>query len=339
MLTAEPKFSDVELHCGDAAPDAEVVVLGPHCQCAFHQRDAGPWARTTLRMRGRDIEIQVPRWVAGGARCKRVGESPSGCSRVLGPIRFMHMTTGDINALGGGNRFRSAEIGPRRRRAANGWVSRCVVPSQWPLIFQDIDEAIGAGRSFVHDFTKEEEVLFGPEGASAGYARAMAAMSQCFDWERLVRERPTAGDTNALQSLYELLLPYLQHASWPPHEEFPSVVHAWPSADNMAKQYFILAKRVRSARRVIGITDKWHSIKQLKVRRVGAFAGTFDFASKLFEARCTVIGPRESEDGLEPKAAKARACAMCLRIASRLSECLGERPRFSRRQEVRACPT
>ena len=209
-------------------------------------------------------------------------------------------------------------------------MSRCVAPSQLPHIFRDIDEAIGAGRSFVYDFTKEEEVLFGPEGASAGYARAIAAMSQCFDWERLVSEHPTAEDARALKTLYELLLPHLLHASWPPCGEFPGVVHAWPSADFMARQYFILAARVRAARYVIGITDQWHTIQKLKVRRVGpgACAGTLRIVLKLFEARCsTTVRPRESRDGLEPKVARARARALCLRIASHVSECLGERPR------------
>ena len=322
LLTKEAKFSGVELHCGEEAPAAEVVIVGPHCQCAFHQRGAGPRARTTLRRRGRDVEIRVPRWVVGGARSVQAGERPRECGRTLGPIRFTRVSTGDVHALGGGARFRR-----RAAAAADGWVSRCVVSSQLPHIFRDIDEAIGAGRSFVYDFTKEEEVLFGPEGASAGYAQAIAAMSQCFDWERLVRERPTAEDARALKTLYELLLPYLLHASWPPCGEFPGVVHAWPSADVMARQYFTLAARVRAARYVIGITDQWHTIQKLKVRRVGACAGTLRIVLKLFEARCsTTVRPRESRDGLEPKVARARARALCLRIASHVSECLGERP-------------
>ena len=323
MLAASPRFLGVELHCGVPAPSALETSLGAHCQCAFWRRGAGPRAGVTLRVRGRDAEIQVPRWVAFGARNCPGGEAPLDCRRVLGPIRFTRVTVGDMNALGGGGRFRGRA---RARAVAGGWASRCVVPSQLPLVFQEIDEAIGAGRSFVSDFAREEDAMFGAEGSSAGYARALTAMSQCFNWERLARQRPAPEDINALNSLYEILLPYLQRTPWPPREDFPNVVRAWPSADGMSSQYLRMAARVRSARCVVGVKDKWFSIKQFKVSRVGAFAGTLALVSNLFEARCTVVGPRGNPDGLEPKTARARARAMCMRIANKLSAFLDERP-------------
>ena len=88
---------------------------------------------------------------------------------------------------------------------------------------------MSAAACFLANASKASEGLYGVEGMNAGMLRATEAMCQCFDWGRLISEVPGADDIVQFGVLAQLLLPYLQHTEWPSKEEFPNVLHTWPS--------------------------------------------------------------------------------------------------------------
>ena len=64
--------------------------------------------------------------------------------------------------------------------------------------------------------------MFSREGVNAGMLRFQESMAKCFDWGRLVHERPTREDVHAFGVVAEMLLPYLRKTCWPNEAAFSS---------------------------------------------------------------------------------------------------------------------
>ena len=164
--------------------------------------------------------------------------------------------------------------------------SRCQMPAHLPSAFQDLDNALAGAHSFLRRAMDEEEVLYGREGQNAGVARAMEAMSMCFDWSRLASQLPSGEDVRAFGDLVSLLMPYLRHTDWPNKAEFPKVVHGWPARGVMQRQYVLLLKRVRSARRhAPKVAQDWYILKGYRVEPMQTFSSVSLFVQKIWETR------------------------------------------------------
>ena len=113
--------------------------------------------------------------------------------------------------------------------------------------FGEIDGALASAEVFVDTLLLEHDRLFGREGENAGLARAVEAMSHCFDWDRLVRQVPPPLQVQEFGTLSKLLLPYLRYSAWPHADEFPAVTHGWPNTATLQVQYVLLCRRMRQA--------------------------------------------------------------------------------------------
>ena len=110
-------------------------------------------------------------------------------------------------------------------------------------------------------------MLFGPEGTSPAMTKAVDLMARCFDWGRLISERPGVEDVKSVAALYELMKPLLLHADMPLKSEFRGVSRTWPTSDEIAVQYFLLRFRIRSACRT-PLSKTWHRLVGDKVSPV-----------------------------------------------------------------------
>ena len=109
------------------------------------------------------------------------------------------------------NRFRRN----LRELPGRGRLSRCQIPTHIPLTVQDIDDVIVGLTAFLQTLMAEEDSMFGVVGSNAAMRKLVDAMSQCFDWERLVFARATADDVRAFATVADLLAPYMLTAHWP----------------------------------------------------------------------------------------------------------------------------
>ena len=183
-----------------------------------------------MKFKNRTRMICVPLWVSGapplkvGRRTQVAPESedsdssessshaleaaPVQTQPAPAPIRFQWRPCEQLSVPLGvkpEGRFR-VRIGIHRRGDEVGHTSSCMLPSALPQTFKEIDSSLKAGHAFLGTLLQQERQLFGPEGTSAGLARAQKAMSRCFDWGRLVSSTPTTNDLRAFAELNSLLL-------------------------------------------------------------------------------------------------------------------------------------
>jgi hypothetical protein len=142
--------------------------------------------------------------------------------------------------------------------------------------FKDID-------AFLESVSKELKDIFSGVGTNTSMSHLVSMAAQCWDWPRLMFERPTANDVSAFRSLAKLLRPCLEHTLFPTGiREFVGVPAKWPHDDDLCVQYMILCGRVRRAREasktgdpsvpmeVRGSAATWMHKPQVEVRSLSA---------------------------------------------------------------------
>jgi hypothetical protein len=247
-----PMFMGVELLCVSVRQEAEPHLIGPHCQCPFLKRRCRH-GQAKMKFRGVVRPVKVPLWVAGSTHADV--PVPPVSADALG-ADWRHPPPAAIRWRWRASELMSAPLGvpeknrfrPRITSKQHGHDSRCTLPSSLPQVLTELDSAISGTITFVRTLLKQERLLFGTEGMSAGHARAMRAMCMCFDWGRLLCALPSASDITAFADLCQLLMPYLRHTEWPDPARFPDVRHAWPAVDSLKHQYVLLMNRLRMAK-------------------------------------------------------------------------------------------
>ena len=243
---------------------------------------------------------------------------------------FPRRGAGDALGAGhaGGRRMPSGQFTEFLRSTT----SRCQVPSHIPSLLSGIDDAIVAAQSFLKKASEEDERMYGAEGSSAGMARVLKAMCQCFDWTHLVSNTPRPEHVQAFGLLFDMLRPYLKHTEWPGRDAFPKLVRGWPSREAMQAQYVVLMRRVRQASPKFH--SKWFNVKGYRVVPVCTFQSVLWFTTRVWGGiaqaflsdDALVAGDaRKAAAAAETrKAADARlTTAFLSRIASTLSSLLG----------------
>ena len=102
----------------------------------------------------------------------------------------------------------------------------------------DVDLALVAFVTLLERLWEEMSLYFGSAGANYHTRSLIDDVAQCWDFGRLAYEAPSVRDTQAFLRAYRMLRPCLRHTSWP--DAFPYVARAWPSSEEMAKQYGLL---------------------------------------------------------------------------------------------------
>jgi hypothetical protein len=96
------------------------------------------------------------------------------------PVRFHFRPRPDVASGGEPGYYR-----PKVRNVGElrwGRESRCQLPMSLVGVFDDIDSSLASAMSFISSVLRERASLFGSEGTNAGLARAVRAMTHCFDW-------------------------------------------------------------------------------------------------------------------------------------------------------------
>jgi hypothetical protein len=103
-------------------------------------------------------------------------------------------------------------------------------------------------EQFVGTLGEELGGIFSTVGVNDSMAHFFLAAGRCWDWPRLVVERPTVDDVRAVRSLAASLRPCLQHTLMPRRVgDFSAVEDRWPEDDELCIQYVMLCSRVRRA--------------------------------------------------------------------------------------------
>ena len=320
ILRSPPIFAGTELICTAEPWQADVKVLGPHCQCNFLRR-RGTRHEAMMMIHGRRRRVRVPRWADGSALRAHHASGALEAERfpddvvkqwqhpTPSPIRFQwHHTESLVVAAGvppeGRFRARIVVSGGRRGEPV-AHTSSCVLPQLLPQTFVELDSSAAAACGFIATLLHEERRLFGAEGVNAGLAAAHTAMSRCFDWGRLVSAVPTVADLAAVASLNTALRPYLLKTDFPSETEFPGVVRGWPDNPTLQTQYVVLMNRIRGAPRrcpratrgwwrstgyrvepVLAVESLWKNLVLILYRAAGCPTGT---SNNLFLSFCSRI--------------------------------------------------
>ncbi len=106
---------------------------------------------------------------------------------------------------------------------------------------------MGCAHALLTRVTQVHRQAFGTEIHSAGVLLALAAMAAVFDWPLLIRDLPTPHMVHEFGDVAGTLLPYLEHAAWPPADLLPQALFEWPPADTLQFQYVLLRRRLQAA--------------------------------------------------------------------------------------------
>ena len=189
------------------------------------------------------------------------------------PIRF-HFRDPNLAAPLGvvmNGRFRE------KRHNEKGICFACQVPSWLPSAFKCIDAALCSLQAFCQALLAEHRKLWGDEGMNVGMRAIMEYSAICFNFQRLVYERPSEEARSAFRNLAKLLLPQLRCCTYPDANKFPGFVRGWLVArknfekgmEAVEKQYVVLMGRVRMARiNLPNVWASWWQISAYKVRPV-----------------------------------------------------------------------
>ncbi len=227
------------------APDdsAEVMTLGPHCQCLGreqHPRHAAARPRVSAVQLSRyPRRVAMPWWVTAphGGQVRTQG------AQSLLDIRPRYQAR---------PRSQPAPVGVLatnmfRRHLRSGTASRCQVPRAVYAVHAEMDDALRAASEFLHALHDEVGAILGSVGMNDAMRELLAASACCWDWRSLIHARPGAEHVRAFQRVSRMLRPYLAQTLWPGSHAFAKVEQAWPSEDVLAAQYMRLALRVREA--------------------------------------------------------------------------------------------
>ena len=245
--------------------------LGAHCQCGARMRARAAGVRNhadnkvqiALRMPGqqrRMINVRVPLWVAYSCAAEKVKAGSEGLSCV--PLR--HQLTPEVR---GTVRATADMYRPHVRNSSHiipqcqthkwtikyglpcpcTWSSRCQVPLSVYHVLGQLREGIAAGRMLVKNLVEGMSSLMGSVGVASNMRTFLTAASKCWDWQRLVFERPSNEDVMAFLEVKNILKPYVTHTLWPDFRTHPVVQKDSELRDrDFASQYLHLCWRVRS---------------------------------------------------------------------------------------------
>jgi len=123
----------------------------------------------------------------------------------------------------------------------------CVVPWGELACYGEFCDALGEVARFARALAAELGAIFGSVGVNRSMRLILDRMRRCWDWRRLVAERPTAADARALGQLAAALEPCMRSTHFPAGPEFAAVPRRWPCPAELSQQYIHLCRRVRAA--------------------------------------------------------------------------------------------
>ena len=277
LAESGPHFQGAGLTVYPPLGNSGKTCLGPHCTCSF--------------LPGRQKKISMTPGAARPLLTSMKAWRRAPLAHFTGPLRF-HFAAQLTLPLGTKEKKRFFRDRIREVPGDEGGrLSRCQMPTLFPQTVRDIDEAIVAATSFVTKLDAEEQRMFNEVGVNAGMKKLQAGMSLCFDWERLVHQRPSADDVHAFGEVARLLLPYLRSTQWPSRQAFPGVRHSWPSIPELQVQYVGLLHLVRlAAKKVHRVRSAgWFTLTGYVVEPVETYASVLWFVRAFLRQRTSLL--------------------------------------------------
>ncbi len=220
-------FQGCKMDIPDQHNRSQQMFLGAHCQCSFKEQHlAGVWASWRGRGPAPPPEIpnprhpgrvvRVPVWVAPRSeyrscsqdcvdmepRCtfRRLGlhappgQNSAGMFRRRIVEEKVHETCSHVNSF-----TRGGGTCPCR------WTSRCQLSHRIFLADCECNAGLAETDAFLHTLSTELSQVLSSVGVNQTMATVLESSAQCWDWSRLVFERPTAEDVRAFRRIAALL--------------------------------------------------------------------------------------------------------------------------------------
>ena len=124
---------------------------------------------------------------------------------------------------------------------------RCKLSRRQHLLDSACFDAMVLVERFLATMADELGAILGSVGVNDSMSHLLKSAARCWDWSRLVFDRPGADDVRALTAVAESLAPCRQHTMFPYEDAFRAVAHRWPSVAKVCEQYMVLCYRVRRA--------------------------------------------------------------------------------------------
>ena len=259
ILSKRRSFQGCHVEVLDDHDGSQEVFLGPFCQCKadfeWHNRawDALVVGRPIPPQEHRrtTVTINVPLWVAGApppgvylGRKQRTIRVPLW---VAGPSLDSTALPADLCDIQPRCSFRPiARQEPPSLAGRKGMFSRhCHVQRQTFLLDLEGQAACKDVGAFLQAVQVELGEILTTVGVSDSMSSLVASAARCWDWPRLVVERPSAEDVSAFRRVAAWLHPLLRDTMFPFGPEFEGLPHHWPDADELCLQYRQLCARLR----------------------------------------------------------------------------------------------
>ena len=233
LLDKSPKFRDCEIVLPSAFNGNTHIFLGAHCQCAYResellqQWDAARLGHVFNRPKG-------PVWVA----YQKHGEAGLSASDDLlsTPPRCITLP-----------KKRNAPPQNRCQGMFRHRLPRCNISHREFLMDQAIDTALQAISAFLVTMKDDMHKIYTSVGVNDSMSTLLGHVRECWDWEQLVFERPTAAQIRAFREVATDLEPLLRNTLFPVLPGFEKVPRYWPNVNDLCIEYVVLCERVRRA--------------------------------------------------------------------------------------------
>ena len=131
------------------------------------------------------------------------------------------------------------------------WTSTCQVSHSAFVADCEANAGLADIDAFLETLAVELGQILGSVGVNDAMAELLVLAASCWDWSRLLFERPSVPDLHAFSRLSAVLEPLLRHTLFPEDPAFDVVPRCWPGgrggAYALAQQYMLLCRRVRLA--------------------------------------------------------------------------------------------
>ena len=87
-------------------------------------------------------------------------------------------------------------------------------------------------------------LYFGKRGTNASMRAILDALSVFWNWDVIARQRAKKEECLAFLTAYRIIKPMMKYCEWPLPSVFTYATRAWPSENEMLKQYVLLRTRV-----------------------------------------------------------------------------------------------
>ena len=128
-----------------------------------------------------------------------------------------------------------------------GWTSTCQISHRSFVADCEINAALAEIEDFLATLADELSQILGSVGMNDDMAELLVNAARCWDWSRLLVERPQLQDVVAFRCVAAVLGPCLRHTIFPVDPAFHVVPRSWPEADILDWEYMLLCRRVRQA--------------------------------------------------------------------------------------------